>query len=150
MNGRTCLRFPFLTHQPEYYKEVTMKKDVIHTEKAPKAIGPYSQAIRTDSLIYTAGQLGLDPATGELVKGMVEEQTRQSLTNLKQVVEAAGSTFGHVIKTTVFLKDMIDFPRMNAVYAEFFGENPPARSTVAVAGLPKGGLVEIEVVALIP
>jgi 2-iminobutanoate/2-iminopropanoate deaminase len=127
-----------------------MKKDVIHTEKAPKAIGPYSQAIRTDSMIYTAGQLGLDPATGELVTGMVEEQTRQSLTNLKHVVEAAGSTFGHVVKTTVFLKDMIDFPRMNAVYAEFFGENPPARSTVAVAGLPKGGLVEIELVALIP
>jgi 2-iminobutanoate/2-iminopropanoate deaminase len=127
-----------------------MKRDIVHTDQAPKAIGPYSQAIRTDSMIYTAGQLGLDPATGELVKGSVEEQTRQSLTNLKHVLEASGSTLGHVVKTTVFLKDMIDFPKMNAVYAEFFGENPPARSTVAVAGLPKGGLVEIEVVAVIP
>jgi 2-iminobutanoate/2-iminopropanoate deaminase len=128
-----------------------MKKNiVIHTEKAPKAIGPYSQAIRADSMVYTAGQLGLDPITGELVPGSVEEQTRQSLTNLKYVVEAAGSSLGHVVKTTVFLKDMNDFPKMNAIYAEFFSENPPARSTVAVAGLPKGGLVEIEVVALIP
>jgi 2-iminobutanoate/2-iminopropanoate deaminase len=126
-----------------------MKKNIIHTDKAPKAIGPYSQAVRTDSMIYTAGQLGLDPATGEFVSGSVEEQTRQSLTNLKNIVEAAGSNMGNVVKTTVFLKDMNDFPKMNAVYAEFFGENPPARSTVAVAGLPKGGLVEIEVVALI-
>ncbi len=127
-----------------------MKRNVIHTDKAPKAIGPYSQAIRTDSMIYTAGQLGLDPATGEFVPGSVEEQTRQSLTNLKNIVEVAGSSMEHVVKTTVFLKDMNDFPKMNAVYAEFFGDNPPARSTVAVAGLPKGGLVEIEVVALIP
>ena len=126
-----------------------MKKNVVHTDKAPKAIGPYSQAIRIDSMIYTAGQLGLDPATGELVPGFVEEQTRQALTNLKNVIEEAGSTMAHVVKTTVFLKEMIDFPKMNAVYAEFFGENPPARSTVAVAGLPKGGLVEIEAVALI-
>ncbi len=127
-----------------------MKKEIVHTDKAPKAIGPYSQAIRTDSMIYTAGQLGLDPATGELVHGFVEEQTRQALTNLKNVLEEAGSTMAHVVKTTVFLKEMIDFPKMNAVYAEFFGENPPARSTIAVAGLPKGGLVEIEVIALIP
>ena len=127
-----------------------MKRDIVHTNKAPKAIGPYSQAIRTDSMIYTAGQLGLDPATGELVAGLVEQQTRQSLTNLKNVIEAAGSSLEHVVKTTVFLKDMIDFPRMNAIYAEFFPENPPARSTIAVSGLPKGGLVEIEMVALIP
>ena len=126
-----------------------MKKNVVHTENAPKAIGPYSQAIRTEAMIYTAGQLGLDPATGELVAGLVEEQTRQALTNVKNVLEAAGSTLGHVVKTTVFLKDMIDFPRMNTIYAEFFTENPPARSTIAVAGLPKGGLVEIEVIALV-
>jgi 2-iminobutanoate/2-iminopropanoate deaminase len=126
-----------------------MKKNVVHTEKAPKAIGPYSQAIRTESLIYTAGQIGLDPVTGELVVGGVEEQTRQALTNIKNVVEAAGSTLANVVKTTVFLKDMNDFSKMNPIYAEFFGENPPARSTVAVAGLPKGGLVEVEVVALI-
>jgi 2-iminobutanoate/2-iminopropanoate deaminase len=138
-----------LIRKPNHHKEVTMKKNVVHTDKAPKAIGPYSQAILTDSMIYTAGQLGLDPVTGELVPGSVQEQTRQSLTNLKNVLEAAGSTLERVVKTTVFLKDMIDFPKMNAVYAEFFGENPPARSTVAVAGLPKGGLVEIEVVALV-
>lgn len=126
-----------------------MKREIVHTDKAPKAIGPYSQAIRTDNLIYTAGQLGLDPATGEFVAGGVEEQTRQALTNLKNVLETAGSSLGQVVKTTVFLKDMADFPKMNPVYGEFFAENPPARSTVAVAGLPKGGLVEIEVVALV-
>ncbi len=126
-----------------------MKKKIIQTDKAPKAIGPYSQAICTESIVYTAGQIGLDPITGELVAGAVEEQARQALTNLQNVVEAAGSTLGQVIKTTVFLKDMSDFPKMNAIYAEFFGENPPARSTVAVAGLPKGGLVEIEAIAMI-
>ncbi len=126
-----------------------MKREIVHTDKAPKAIGPYSQAIRTDSMIYTAGQLGLDPATGEFVADGVEEQTRQSLTNLKNVLEAAGSSMEKVVKTTVFLKDMADFPKMNPVYGEFFAENPPARSTVAVAGLPKGGLVEIEVIALV-
>ncbi len=126
-----------------------MKRDIVHTDKAPKAIGPYSQAIRTETMIYTAGQTGLDPATGELVGSTVEEQTRQVLINLQNVVEAAGSTLAQVVKTTVFLKDMNDFSKMNAIYAEFFGENPPARSTVAVAGLPKGGLVEIEAVVLI-
>ncbi len=126
-----------------------MQRKIIHTEKAPKAIGPYSQAILTETMIYTAGQTGLDPATMELVAGGVEEQTRQVLTNLRNVLEAAGSDFEHVVKTTVFLKDMNDFQKMNAIYAEFFGNTPPARSTIAVAGLPKGGLVEIEVVALI-
>ena len=129
-------------------EEVIMNKKVVQTEKAPKAIGPYSQAIRTDGMVYTAGQIALDPGTGELVAGGVEEQTRQVFKNLQNVLEAAGSSFGHVVKTTVFLKDMNDFPKMNAIYAEYFGENPPARSTVAVAGLPKGGLIEIEVVAL--
>jgi 2-iminobutanoate/2-iminopropanoate deaminase len=127
-----------------------MKREIVHTDKAPKAIGPYSQAIRTDSMIFAAGQTGIDPATGDLVAGGVEEQTRQVLTNLKNVVEAAGSSFKHVVKTTVFLKDMNDFAKMNAIYAEYFGENPPARSTIAVAGLPKGGLVEVEAIALIP
>ena len=126
-----------------------MKREIVHTDKAPKAIGPYSQAIRTETMIYTAGQTGLDPATGELVGSTVEEQTRQVLINLQNVVEAAGSTLAQVVKTTVFLKDMNDFSKMNAIYAEFFGENPPARSTVAVAGLPKGGLVEIEAVVLV-
>lgn len=126
-----------------------MTKKVVQTEKAPKAIGPYSQAICTDAMVFTAGQIALDPATMELIPGGVEEQTRQVLTNLSHVLEAAGSSLGHVVKTTVFLKDMADFPKMNAVYSEFFAENPPARSTIAVAGLPKGGLVEIEAVALL-
>jgi 2-iminobutanoate/2-iminopropanoate deaminase len=127
-----------------------MKREIVHTDKAPKAIGPYSQAIRTDCMIFAAGQTGIDPATGDLVPGGVEEQARQVLTNLQNVIEAAGSSFKHVVKTTVFLRDMNDFAKMNAIYAEYFGENPPARSTIAVAGLPKNGLVEIEAIALIP
>jgi 2-iminobutanoate/2-iminopropanoate deaminase len=126
-----------------------MKREIVHTDKAPKAIGPYSQAIRTDSMIFAAGQTGIDPATGDLIPGGVEEQTRQVLMNLRNVIEAAGSSFKHVVKTTVFLRDMNDFAKMNAIYAEYFGENPPARSTIAVAGLPKNGLVEIEAIALI-
>ena len=126
-----------------------MKKKVIHTDKAPKAIGPYSQAIRTDAMIYTAGQIGLDPATMEIVAGGVEEQTRQALANLKNILEASGSSLEHVVKTLVFLQDMADFPKMNAIYTEYFPENPPARSTVQVAALPKGALVEIEAIALI-
>ena len=127
----------------------THRKTIISTEKAPKAIGPYSQAIRTENLIFTAGQVGLDPATMELVEGGVEAQTRQVLTNLKYVLESADSGLKFVLKTTVFLQDMVDFANMNAVYAEFFPENPPARSTVQVAGLPRGALVEIECVALL-
>lgn len=126
-----------------------MSRQIIHTEKAPKAIGPYSQAIHIGNLVYTAGQVGLDPATMELVPGEIEEQTRQVLANLGHVLAAAGSNMNGVIKTTVFLKDMNDFAKMNAIYAEAFTENPPARSTVAVAGLPKGALVEIECVALV-
>ncbi|HMV28224.1 MAG TPA: RidA family protein [Anaerolineales bacterium] len=125
-----------------------MSKQVIHTEKAPKAIGPYSQAIHIGNLVYTAGQVALDPATMELVAGGVEEQTRQVLANLTNVLEAAGTSMSKVVKTTVFLKTMDDFTKMNAVYAEIFGENPPARTTVAVSGLPKNALVEIECVAL--
>ncbi len=126
-----------------------MTKKVVQTDKAPKAIGPYSQAIRTDFAIFTAGQVGFNPATGELVSNSVDEQTRQALTNLKGVLEAGGSSLANVVKTTVFLQDMNDFSRMNAVYAEFFGEMPPARSTVQVAALPKGALVEIEAVAVL-
>jgi 2-iminobutanoate/2-iminopropanoate deaminase len=133
---------------PLIRNEETMTKRVIHTEKAPKAIGPYSQAIHIGSLIYTAGQVALDPATMELVPGGVEEQTRQVLTNLANVLEAAGSSMSQVVKTTVFLKDMGDFAKMNAIYSEIFNENPPARTTVAVAGLPKNALVEIECLAL--
>lgn len=126
-----------------------MNKEIISTPNAPKAIGPYSQAIRVGDFLFCAGQTGLDPATMELVAGGVEAQARQVLTNLKHVIEAAGSGMDRVVKTTVFLTDMANFAAMNAVYAEFFPENPPARSTIAVAGLPKGGLVEIEAIALV-
>jgi 2-iminobutanoate/2-iminopropanoate deaminase len=126
-----------------------MSRKVVHSDHAPKAIGPYSQAIRTDAMVYTAGQIGVDPSTGEFVSNDVEGQTRKALENLQNILQAAGSGISNVVKTTVFLQDMNDFAKMNGIYAEFFGENPPARSTVAVAGLPKGALVEIEVVALI-
>ncbi len=125
----------------------TEGKKIVSTEKAPKAIGPYSQAILAEDLVFTAGQVGLDPATMELVEGGIEAQTRQVLTNLEHVLESGDSGLRFVIKTTVFLQDMGDFARMNAVYAQFFPENPPARSTVQVAALPKGALVEIECIA---
>ncbi len=124
-------------------------KRIIFTGRAPKAIGPYSQAIRTESLVFTAGQVALDPATGELVDGGIEAQTRQVLTNLKSVLEAAESGLSFVVKTTVFLKDMNDFAKMNGIYGEFFAKDPPARSTVAVAALPKNALVEIEAIAML-
>jgi len=126
-----------------------MDKKVITSDKAPKAIGPYSVAIRTGDLVFTSGQLGLDPTTGSLVPGGIEAETRQALTNIRNVLADAGSGLDCVIKTIVFLKDMAEFAKMNAVYAEFFTENPPARSTVQAAALPKDGAVEIEAVAIL-
>ena len=126
-----------------------MKKNIIATANAPAAIGPYSQAIDCGSFIVTSGQIPIDPATGNLVEGGITAQTRQSLTNVKAVVEAAGLTMDHVAKTTVFLQNMADFAAMNAVYAEFFTEgNYPARSAVEVGTLPKGALVEIETICI--
>ena len=125
-------------------------KKIVSTEKAPKAIGPYSQAVRTESLVFTAGQIGLDPSTMEIVGGGIEAETRQALTNLKHILENSGSGLNFVIKSLVFMQDMNDFATMNAVYSEFFPDNPPARSTVQVAALPKGALVEIECVGMIP
>ena len=120
---------------------------VISTKKAPAAIGPYSQAIQVGNLLYTSGQIPIDPATGVFVEGGIKEQTRQSLKNVKAVLEEAGLEMGNVVKTTVFLADMNDFADMNSVHADFFTEPYPARSAVAVKTLPKGALVEIEVVA---
>jgi 2-iminobutanoate/2-iminopropanoate deaminase len=120
---------------------------VISTTKAPAAIGPYSQAIKVGNLVYTSGQIPIDPQTGSIVEGSIKEQTRQSLTNVKAILEEAGLTMANVVKTTVFMADMDDFAEMNAVYAEFFSEPYPARSAVAVKTLPKGALIEIEVVA---
>ena len=127
----------------------TEGKKIVYTDKAPKAIGPYSQAIRTENLVFAAGQLGVDPVTMELVEGGIDAQTRQALINLRNVLEVADSGLNFIVKTTVFLYDMRDFANMNAVYAEFFPENPPARSTVQVAALPRNALVEIEGIALL-
>ena len=122
-------------------------KKVINTNQAPAAIGPYSQAIKVGNLVYTSGQIPIDPATGNFVEGGIKEQTRQSLTNIKAILEETGLSLNNVVKTTVFLADMNDFADMNSVYAEFFSKPYPARSAVAVKTLPKGALVEIEVVA---
>jgi len=125
-----------------------MSIKTVHTDKAPKAIGPYSQAATHGDLIFTAGQIALDPATMELIPGGVAEQTERVLANIRAVLEAAGSSLGQVVKTTVFLVDMADFAAMNEVYARAFGDHRPARSTVAVVGLPRSVRVEIEVVAV--
>ncbi len=124
------------------------KRIVIATELAPKAIGPYSQAIRANGLVFCAGQTPIDPAMGALIEGDVQAQTRRALQNVSAILEAAGTSLSKVVKTTVFLTDMANFKAMNAVYAEFFPENPPARSTIGVAGLPLGAQVEIECIAL--
>ena len=122
-------------------------REAISTTKAPAAIGPYSQAIKVCNLVYTSGQIPIDPATGSFVEGGIKEQTRQSLLNVQAILKKVGLTMANVVKTTVFMTDMNDFADMNAVYAEFFAEPYPARSAVAVKTLPKGALVEIEVVA---
>lgn len=125
-----------------------MERQVVTTEKAPKAVGPYVQGVKGYGFLFTAGQVGLDPATGKLVEGGIEAQTRRVLENLKAVVEAAGSSFAQVVKTTVYLTDLGQFQAMNQVYATYFEETTPARSTVGVAQLPLGALVEIDLVAL--
>lgn len=122
-------------------------KQVIHTDSAPAAIGPYSQAIQIGQLLFTSGQVPIDPETGAIVEGGIQEQARQSLNNIKAILNAAGTNMGAVVKTTVFLQDMNDFAAMNEVYAQFFQEPYPARSAVQVARLPKDVLVEIEAIA---
>jgi len=124
-----------------------MPRTAISTAQAPAAIGPYSQAIRADGYLFCSGQLGLDPASGDFVAGDVGAQAEQALRNLGAVLEAAGLTFEDVVKTTIFLTDMADFAAVNGVYGRFVTDPPPARSTVAVAALPKGGRVEIEATA---
>jgi len=124
-------------------------KKVIHTEKAPKAVGPYSQAISTGNLLFTAGQVAIDPATGKLVEGGIREQTRQVMENLKAILTAARTDFSKVVKSTVFLQDIKNFADFNQVYAEYFPSEPPARSTFQVGALPLGAMVEIEMIALL-
>jgi 2-iminobutanoate/2-iminopropanoate deaminase len=123
-------------------------KQIIRTDKAPQAIGPYSAGVKFGDIIFISGQIGIDPQTAEVVDGGIDAETRQVLRNLGSVLEAAGSSLSEVVKTTVFLKDMGDFAQMNAIYAEFFTEDFPARSTIAVAGLPAGVSVEIEAIAV--
>lgn len=126
-----------------------MNRNVVHSDKAPKALGPYSQAVQAGDYVFCAGQAGFDPATGRLVEGGIEAETRRVLQNLSAVLEQAGTSIQNAVKTTVFLTDMDEFKAMNAIYAEFFPSNPPARSTVQVARLPGGARVEIEVIAIV-
>ncbi len=126
-----------------------MSVRITHTEKAPAAIGPYSQGIVAGNLLFTAGQIALDPATGQIVAGDVTAQTERVLKNLTAVLESAGTSWPNVVKTTVYLMDMADFPRVNEVYGRMIGDARPARSTVQVSGLPRGVLVEIEAVAVV-
>jgi 2-iminobutanoate/2-iminopropanoate deaminase len=121
-----------------------------HTDQAPKAIGPYSQSVSVDGWLYTSGQVAIDPATGDLVDGGFEAQARRVFENLRQVLASAGCSFSDVVKATVYVVDMGDFPKLNAIYAEAMGDHRPARSTVQVAALPKAALVEIDLVARIP
>lgn len=125
---------------------MSSQKKIIVTPDAPKPIGPYSAGILNRGYVFTAGQIGIDPHTGEIVSGGIEAETRQVLSNLKHILEAGGSSIGQVIKTTVYLRDMADFAAMNAIYATYFEKEPPARTTVQVAGLPKGAALEIEAI----
>lgn len=125
-----------------------MNREAIQTDRAPQAIGPYAQAIKANGFVYTAGQIPIDPRTGNFVEGGIAAQTRQVMENLRAVLAAAGSSLDQVVKATVFLKNIGDFAAMNEVYAEYLGNVKPARSTVAVAELPRGALVEIDLVAL--
>jgi 2-iminobutanoate/2-iminopropanoate deaminase len=124
-----------------------MNRRAVSTTGAPAAVGPYSQGIVSDSLLFTAGQAALDPATGQLVEGGIEAETERVMTNLSSILDAAGCVWGDVVKTTIFLVDMADFATVNAIYGRFMSDPPPARSTVGVAALPKGALVEIEAIA---
>ncbi|HEX4337860.1 MAG TPA: RidA family protein [Polyangiaceae bacterium] len=122
-------------------------RDAVHSAEAPKAVGPYSQGIRSGGFLFTSGQIPLDPATGKLVPGGIDEQTRRVMENLRAVLTAGGASFDDVVKTTIYLTSMADFAAVNAIYATYFGATPPARSTVQVAALPLGASVEIDLVA---
>jgi 2-iminobutanoate/2-iminopropanoate deaminase len=126
-----------------------MPRKPVQSSKAPKAIGPYSQAVVANGFVFTSGQIGLDPETGLIVEGGVEKETVRALDNLAAVLEAGGASFATIVKTTIFLKSMSDFQAVNQIYSTYAGKEPPARSTVEVAGLPKGALVEIEAIALV-
>lgn len=126
-----------------------MRREIVSTDKAPGAIGPYSQAVKTDTMVFVSGQLALEPGSGNLISEDIEKETRQALTNLKEILIEAGSSLDRVVKTTLYISNMDDFPRINAVYGEFFADNPPARACVEVSCLPKNANVEVEAVALL-
>jgi len=126
-----------------------MRKSTVVSMNAPSAIGPYSQAIKTDSLVFVSGQLPMDPVSGKLIQGNIKDATRQALKNLKEILTSAGSSLDSVVKTTLFITDMNNFPLVNEAYGEFFSDNAPARACVEVSGLPKGAEIEVEVVALL-
>ncbi len=126
-----------------------MSKSPISTDQAPAAIGPYSQAVRSGALLFVSGQIPLDPATGAIVPGDINAQTRRVLDNLRAVLDAAGANFSHVVRTTIYLTNLADFNAVNAIYAEVFASDPPARSTIGVAALPKGAKVEIDAIAVL-
>ena len=136
-----------VVRRPPSHNMAAMKK-IVSTSDAPSAIGPYSQGIRSGSMLFSAGQIALDPKTGQLVPGGIAEQTKRVLENLSAILKAEHLGFDHVVKTTIFLTSMDDFQTVNEIYGSYFRENPPARSTVAVAGLPKGAKVEIEMIAM--
>ncbi len=128
---------------------MSLEREIISTQHAPAAVGPYSQAVRVGDLIYTAGQISLIPESGKLVKGGIEAETQQVMENLARVLEAANSSLANIVKTTIFVTNLADFATINQIYGSFFADNPPARSTVEVAALPLGALVEIEAVAIV-
>ena len=128
---------------------MSSKKVIVIADKAPKAIGPYSAAVKAGNLVFTAGQIGIDPESGEFLPGGIEAETRQALKNIETILKAAGSSLKSVVKTTVFLRDMDDFGVMNVIYSEFFSERFPARSAVQAAKLPKDGAIEIEAIAML-
>jgi 2-iminobutanoate/2-iminopropanoate deaminase len=140
------MRSLFESREKEVFQTV---REIVETENAPRAIGPYSQAVIAGGFVFASGQIPLDPRTGEFVEGGVAEQTEQVLRNLSAVMEAAGTSLKQVVKTTVFLADMNDFAAMNEIYGRYFTQEPPARATVAAAGLPRGARVEIEAIALV-
>ena len=141
------LRFTFNDSSSDQGEYTPMEKTIIVTDNAPKPIGPYSAGVQVGNLVFTAGQIGLDPASGEVVPGGIEAETHRVFQNLRGVLEAAGASLDQVVKTTVFLRDMADFGKMNSVYTEYFNGNFPARTTVQATGLPKGVAVEIEAIA---
>jgi 2-iminobutanoate/2-iminopropanoate deaminase len=147
LERRDKRRDKYIDERIDEFKEVKKVKKIIRTDRAPKPVGPYSQAVRVGNILYCSGQVAIDPTTNEINLGDIQTQSRIVMSNIKAVLEEAGATFENVVKTTIFLKSMNDFSAVNEIYGSYFKDQPPARSTIEVAGLPKGASVEIEVIA---